>query len=643
MHYEASGPRSISADSIGTAHTGDTTVLPPEPLHSARDVQAPPGLNNLDPRPLCVGRDEDLRRLRTALTTSGDAAITQASTVHGLGGIGKSTLALAYAHRHRRDHTLTWWLNAESPARIEESLAELTLRLRPEWAGRTTTGQRAAWALTWLQWHPGWLLVLDNVETVKDVSPLLGSLTGGHHLLTSRRAVGWPHSVRTHPLGILDPTEATELLCHHALGGATPTPRQQEEARALATDLGHLPLALEQAGAYLRQHPGISIETYRRRLPVKLDKAAEGIDAERTIARIWSQTLTTLDPRAVTVLQTLAWFAPDDIPVTLLGSTDDDLHEALAVLAAYSMATVTAHTVSVHRLLQAVLRSTATAEPDGTPAGRRSAERAVVRAFPADGPPPDQDALMPHLIALASTSPAEAQDDVIALFVRATQYLRDRGHMAHGVPLHQAIVARHEHVLGDTHPRTLTSRHNLADAYESAGDLERAIPLYETTLAQSEQVLGDTHPATLVSRNNLASTYESAGDLERAIPLYETTLAQREQTLGHTHPATLTSRNNLAYAYKSAGDLERATFLYERTLAQREQALGHTHPSTLTSRNNLAAAYSAAGDLERAIPLYETTLAQCEQVLGDTHPDTVSSRNNLASALRKRDRLNRDT
>ncbi|MGW4562017.1 tetratricopeptide repeat protein [Streptomyces sp. NPDC004561] len=94
----------------------------------------------------------------------------------------------------------------------------------------------------------------------------------------------------------------------------------------------------------------------------------------------------------------------------------------------------------------------------------------------------------------------------------------------------------------------MSSRNNLAGAYESAGDLGRAIPLHEAVLAQFEQVLGDTHPHTLISRNNLAGAYESAGDLGRAIPLYETVLAQFEQVLGDTHPHTLISRINLAAA-----------------------------------------------------------------------------------------------
>nr|QIZ01572.1 tetratricopeptide repeat protein [Streptomyces sp. S1D4-11] len=611
---------------------------------------AAPGTSNLPPAGLCLGRTEELEWLRRTLTGRREGAITQTGTVSGLGGIGKSTLALQYAHRHRRDYTLVWWVNAASPDEIETSLTALTRRLVPNWAATSERTAQVAWAMQWLAWHPDWLLVYDNVDDPDDLIPYTGALDRGHHLATSRRTTGWPDNTPALPLDTLDPDDATSLLCRLVFKDNTPTPRQQADARALTADLGHLPLALRQAGAYLAQNRGITLDAYRRRLETKLGKKSHGNRAERTIARIWDLTLDTLhdlNPLAVEVLHTAAWLAPDDIPHTLLtppGTDQDDTAEAIGTLAAYSMLTDTGTHVSVHRLVQTVLRAPRTTtddtQPPACPPGRQRAEQAVLQYLT---PPPGQDGITdaqwdritPHLVTLAATIPPGHRSTALTIaYSNAADRLHQQGHTARTIPLMEATLAQREQVLGDTHPHTLISRNNLAGAYRVAGDLGRAIPLYEATLAQYEQVLGDTHPETLNGRNNLAGAYREAGDLGRAIPLYEATLAQREQVLGDTHPHTLISRSDLAGAYREAGDLGRAIPLMEATVAQREQVLGDTHPETLNGRNNLAGAYRVAGDLGRAIPLLEATLAQCEQVLGVTHPETLASRNNLGVAYR---------
>ncbi|MFD5732523.1 tetratricopeptide repeat protein [Streptomyces sioyaensis] len=646
LRIEASGQHSIAAQQIGgNAYTGD--VLPAEALFAPERVTAAPGTSNLPAAPLCLGREEELAWLRRVLADQREGAITQSGAVHGLGGIGKSTLALHYAHRYRGDYTLVWWINAASFDEIEASLTDLTQTLIPGWAATSGRGAQVAWAMQWLAWHPGWLLVYDNVENPDDLTPYIGALHQGHHLATSRRTTGWPDSATTLTLGNLDPGDAIRLLCRLVFKDTTPTPRQQADARALVGELGYLPLAIKQAGAYLAQNRGISLEAYRRRLGTKLGKITRGIDAERTIARIWMVTLHALEednPLAVEVLHTAAWLAPDDIPHTLLtppGTDPDDTAEAIGTLAAYSMVTDAGTTLSVHRLVQTVLRffqETGRAQPPLHVQGRDRAEQAVLHSL---APPPGQDsvtesqweALTPHLVTLAATTPAGHHNAPLAAACdAAANRLHQQGHTARTIPLLEVILVQREQVLGEAHLQTLQSRNNLATAYESAGDLGRAIPLFEATLAQREQVLGKIHPQTLISRNNLAGAYYQAGDLGRAIPLFEATLAQREQVLGKIHPDTLNSRNDLAGAYQSAGDLGRAIPLFEATLAQCEQVLGETHPQTLQSRNNLAGAYYQAGDLGRAIPLFEATLAQREQVLGETHPQTLQSRNNLAGA-----------
>ncbi|MEU5666745.1 tetratricopeptide repeat protein [Streptomyces longwoodensis] len=630
------------------AITGDNArvvMLPPEAVRWARETTVPPGAGYLpnSASGVFVGRDQELLRLRKALTDGGEVAVTQAWAIQGLGGIGKSTLALHYAHRYRDNYTLVWWITAESPEQIDAGLGSLTRQLCPQWAATADPEEHTAWAMTWLQWHPGWLLVFDNVENPEDLRPYLGTLPAGHHLATSRKATGWHAVAPTMALGLLDPVASADLLCGLALNGQPPTPEQRRHGEALARDLGYLPLALEQAGAYLHQ-TATDMDVYRQALGLMLAKAADGIDPERTIARIWDQTLKAISARntlAVALLHSLAWLAPDNIPRTLLTPLASDPHtldEALGALRAYNMITLTGPDITVHRLVQAALRTGSQPAPDTPPPGRREAERTLLQALHPDGddqlaPTEQWQHLIPHVIGLATSAPAGYYtDDALSIYEAATVHLKEQGQRARAIPLLGAMLAWCEGVLGDTHPNTLNSRNNLAVAYEAAGDLGRAIPLHEATLAQYERVLGDTHPDTLQSRNNLAGAYKSAGDLGRAIPLLEATLAQYERVLGDIHPDTLQSRNNLAVAYEVAGDLSRAIPLYEATLAQHQQALGNVHPGTLRVRTNLAGVYRAAGDLGRAIPLLEATLAQYERVMGDNHPDTLQSRNNLAVA-----------
>ncbi|WP_062440263.1 hypothetical protein [Herbidospora daliensis] len=164
-------------------------VSAPAGLPRAADVSAAPGLNNL-PRPparIFLGREDALRDLGAALDGDTNVVITQ--SLFGMGGVGKSELALHHAHAARDRHDLRWWITAADSGQLDVGLAALTRRLtgrEPE-----STEQGVEWAVSWLQAHRGWLLILDNVEHPKDIQPLLGQLTHGHVVITSRRDIGW--------------------------------------------------------------------------------------------------------------------------------------------------------------------------------------------------------------------------------------------------------------------------------------------------------------------------------------------------------------------------------------------------------------------------------------------------------------------
>ncbi|MBP2404813.1 tetratricopeptide repeat protein [Streptomyces syringium] len=657
---EASGPGAVAVGSNhGIISTGDaatidnrTLHLPAEALRAPAEVPAPPGLNNL-PAPrsaVFVGRVEDLARLGAAMDGGGAATV-----VHGLGGMGKSTLALHYAHRHRDRYNPVWWVPAETPDGITLALASLAAHLDP-YANLTASAsaEGAAWATAWLQSHEGWLLVLDNAEAPDDLAPVIGPLTTGQHLITSRRATGWHHLARPLGLRTLAPDASTDLLMRiigEAGGAGQPGgPDDGAVLAELAAELGHLPLALTQAAAYI-QHTAITPASYLARLrrhPARMFAASATDNHERTVARVWQLTLQAIaarDPLAVDILRTFAWLGPDDVPRDLAEALDDDpiaVDEALALLHAYSMITLTPLTFTVHRLVQAVARTPDPADPhraeETIEEARRRAIGLLGAALPEDplfnvAGRPRWRALLPHIEALADhVPPARDDEETDVIWLLTSAFLQSEVQLDRAVGFAERSMAASQRLHGPDAPRTLASRSVLASAYRAAGDLERAITLHERNRDDCERVFGAAHEETLMARANLAYAHGLAGDVHLAAELHSRNLADCERLLGPDDKLTLVSRNNLASAYREAGDLDRAISLHEQSTADYARVFGPGHPETLTARSNLAYTYQLAGDLTRAIPLHEAVLTARERALGPTHPHTTLAHELLTNA-----------
>jgi tetratricopeptide (TPR) repeat protein/tRNA A-37 threonylcarbamoyl transferase component Bud32 len=213
------------------------------------------------------------------------------------------------------------------------------------------------------------------------------------------------------------------------------------------------------------------------------------------------------------------------------------------------------------------------------------------------------------------------------------------GRLDLAIPLLERTLEAREAKMGNDHTDTLQSRTTLANFYQEAGRLDLAIPLLEQSLNDFEATLGDTDRYTVICRASLAHAYQAAGKLDLAIPLHMHALKALEAGVGENHPDTLACRDNLASAYLAAGKLDLAIPLFERTLKAKEADLGSDHRLTLTSRHNLAVVYLDAGKLDQAIPLFERTLKSQEAKLGDNHPDTLACRSNLAGAYRAAGKL----
>ncbi|MBC2905909.1 FxSxx-COOH system tetratricopeptide repeat protein [Streptomyces cupreus] len=676
---DSGGPRPRS-DAYPDPHTDPAPpVLSEEVKTAAGRVRPPADLTNLPPLPAqpFVGRSVDLDRLRQSLSRSaGRGIVTQATAtataVSGLGGIGKTALVLRYAHATRETYSLVWWITGESEEQIDTGLADLALRLYPSWAAHATARERTEWALTWLERHHGWLLVYDNVEHPQNLTPVMGRLLGhGHQLVTSRSRGGWPEGADLVDLDVLGDEESVELLRATAghVGGGT----HDELVAQLAADLGHLPLALTQAGAYLRE-TRMRLDTYRERLArvpelVLTDGASR---SGRTITQIWRTSLETIrgaHPVAVPTLYALAWFAAEPVPREVASRLAGAKDEVLAALAAYHLVTSGPDGLSLHRLVQKTLRQ---ASPAEAPNARDRAERALA-AECAGATQERLRQLLVHIQALASPGPPPTtpSNDILAMYRRGAEELISREQQSLAIPLMDRVVQAETHVpddealadrdrLADLHTQagnparavelyrnlyldrrrlhgpdaqeTLRGHHDLALAHHKAGEAIRAVRELRTVVADRLRVQGSEHEDTLTARADLAKALQQAGHHEEAVAEFESVHADRERLLGDRHEDTLAARTGLARAHEAAGDHRTALRLYEAAVTDRTHVHGPDHTETLKSRGELASAHSSAGDPVTALGLYEELLADRERVQGEDHADTLRCRQHLTYA-----------
>ncbi len=617
--------------------------------------------------PCFTGRTDLLERLHAQSDQTDHRARTHVQALIGLGGIGKTQIAVEYAYRHRHEYRAVLWVRAASQEMLTADLVALAHLLRlPE---RTDQDQARVVAAVrrWLAEEPGWLLILDNADDLGLLKNVLPATEAGQVLLTTRdQAIG----TLAEPLLVekLDQVEGTLLLLRRARLLAPDAPLDNAsrvlytQARAIVQAVDGLPLALDQAGAYLEEtgcNLADYLTLYQRHWRHLLSRAgAESHDYPETVASTWALSFEQVEqanPAAADLLRLCAFLQPDAIAEEIitegaveLGPTLSPvagdllaLNEALRVLRRYSLVRRDGESkmLSLHRLVQAVLKDNLEAATMRQWAER--AVRAVNAAFPEvqGGTLEPCARLMPQAQACATLIEEEglAFPDAARLLDQTGRYLIQRSQLAQAETILRLALRLSEQVLGERHLQTANVLHDLAEAiYHLSRDME-AEPFFLQALAVREDLLGARHPDVAESLMYLGQLLHFQGKYPQAETLYLRALAIWEDPAGSgrldVNEGLAFTLNNLALLYHHMGRYDQAEPLHQRALSIREQTLGVEHPDTAESLNNLAFLYGAQGKSEEEELLLRRAIRILEQTLGPDHPVTAMSLGNLAQVL----------
>ena len=592
---------------------------------------------------LLARREELLAGLDTRLTGSPGRG-PRVVALHGLGGAGKTSVAVEYAHRHLAEVGLAWQFPAEDPALL---LAEFA-RLAAQMGAREVVDARdpVASAHAVLAAFPAeWLLVFDNAPGQEAVQRFLPPAGKGRVLITSQSAV-WPRG-QAMEVPVLATEAAAGFLVNQS---ADP---DEQAAVELASGLGGLPLALAQAAAYI-QATGTTLAGYvslfrdrRADLLARGQAAGHPADVSATLGLALSR-LRDEAPAATGLLRLLACLAPEPMPLVLLladaqaavklapdvaaavGPLLGDpvaVGDAVAALRRYSLVTPAGNgLVLVHRLVQHVTLNQLS--PGLVGQWRQAAAVLVEAAIPADTELPAAwprcAVLLPH---------ARAVLDLTSRGMwRIARYLGFSGSYAAARDVFLLIADAYEDddAHGPEHRDTLAARGSLANWTKAAGDVARARDQYAALLPIVERVLGPEDPDTLATADHLANATGQAGDAAGARDQFAALLPIRERVLGPEHPNTLDTRYELAHWTGEAGDAAAARDQIAALLPIRERVLGPEHPNTLDTRRELAYRTGKAGDVVRARDQFAALLPIRERVLGPEHPDTLAAHYEVA-------------
>ena len=611
--------------------------------------------------PFFTGREEILHHLHEQLNREHTMALTQSWAISGLGGIGKTQIALEYAYQYRQDYRYIFWVSAATRESLFADMVTIMDQLQLPERNEQDQKKVVIAVKQWFTSHQEWLLILDNADDITIVSDFVPTKRSGHMLLTTRaQALGaLAQRIDVATMGM---AEGTLFLLRRAKIVPPDMLLGQVEEETLAaaetivTEMDFLPLALDQAGAYIEEvgcNLSAYLELYRTHRKELLQRRGHiPTDHPEPVATTWSlnfQKVEQANPGAADLLRLCAFLEPDTISEELISAGEAQfgptlqriasnafrLNEAIEELRKFSLIQRNPETqmLRIHRLVQVVLKDAMTVET------QRQWGEQVIRATNTVFPERieiDTWPLCRRYLSQAQACSGLIQDylftfeEAAALLYRTSIYLQVYALYEQAEPLYQQALRIYEQMLEPDHLKMAATLNSLADLYRVQGKYEQAEPLYQRALRIFEQALGPEHPDVARSLNGLALLCREWGGYEQAELLNQRALRIREQALGPEHPDIASSLNNLAMLFYDQGKYEQAEPLYQRTLRIREQALGPEHPDTARALSNLALIYHEQAKYEQAEKLYQRALSIREQILGMEHPDIARALNNLA-------------
>lgn len=627
-------------------------------------VSTRPPLGRLDGEPTVQGREGLLGELRTAIAESTHLSdLPRVRVLHGLGGCGKSTIALVIAREAIASNVRTWWITADDAASIASGMYSIAIELGAS-ADHLRLGSLpdTLWQLLNALEEP-WLLVLDNADDPPNTLALPGDRvtdgTGwlrpmgtsmGTVIVTTRdrsRAT-WgerrPRWLRLHGVDCLDDDQGARILrelTEDQAGGVA-------DAKALSARLGGLPLALMLTGRYLSEvadipaglmtgGPVSDFAGYREALDhggydelATLVGTPKAREEHVTLGRTWELSLDLLGergfPHARTLLQTLACLGRTPIPCELVlradvlaesplfaGISGRAVWESLRGLDGLGLVDLgrtgvdDSWLVTIHPVVRDMSR-------------RQNGVRAQAGTYLA-------------LTTALLTPIVEETDPKLPSAWDRWQLLAD--HCA--APL--GLIEEYRIEPQAAPPQAVDVAVRAAGYLRAAGQLARADAAYSRVLGVVRRMFAADDPRVLGLRHDLARLRHDQGQLEEAERLLRDVLRVRSDVLGPEHPDTLTTQHQLARTLRDRGRLDEAGTLFTRTLRARRRVLGEAHPDTLTSSNGVADVLRIQGRLAEARDAYKKVLAQRTAILGERHPATLVTRHYLADVRHGLDEL----